>query len=99
MSPSADFPLGCEIQRHPELAPRAAAITYSEGSQKLVLDYSGNLKGLQRGMPLQQALSLYGEMDILQADMPHYWSSFNSILDLLETKSPLVEGLQLEKYI
>jgi DNA polymerase-4 len=89
------FPLMCEIQRHPELAGRAAAITFAEGSQKLILDYAPELKGLQRGMLLQQALSLYGEIEILQADMPHYWGVFNGILDALELKSPLVEGLEL----
>jgi DNA polymerase-4 len=89
------FPLKFEIQRHPELAGRAAAITFAEGSQKLILDYAPELKGLQRGMSSQQAISMYGEMEILQADMPHYWSVFNGILDALELKSPLVEGLEL----
>ena len=88
------FPLSCEVQRHPELAGRAAAVVFSEGSQKLILDYASELQGLQQGMPLQQALSLYSEMEILQADMQHYWSVFNCILDALELKSPLVEGLE-----
>ena len=86
----AHFPLRCEVR---ESCP--AIITYSAGSQKLVLDYSPELDGLQPDMPLQQALSRHGEVELIQADIPRYWSVFNEILDSLETKSPLVEGLEL----
>jgi DNA polymerase IV len=89
------FPLRCETRRHHSLAGHPSAVTYSEGSQKLMLDYVPELKNLRRGMPLQQALSLYGGMEILHADMSHYWESFNGILDALELKSPLVEGIEL----
>ena len=85
----------CEIKRHPELAGHAAAITFSEGSQKLILDYSPGLKGLQRDMPIQQAISMYGELGLIQGDVPHYWAVFNELLDALELKSPLVEGSEL----
>jgi hypothetical protein len=47
-------------------------------------------------MPLQQALSLYGEAELIQADIPYYWDVFNETLDLMEEKSPLVEGSDLE---
>jgi len=47
------------------------------GSQKLVLDYSPQLEGLQPDMPLQQALSRHGEIELIQADIPYYWSAFN----------------------
>jgi DNA polymerase-4/protein ImuB len=89
------FPLKCEILRHPDLAGRPAIVTCTEGSQKLVLDYSPELDGLQRDMSLQQALSLHGSAKLVQADIPHYWSVFNDILDSLEEKSPLVEGFDL----
>ena len=89
------FPLRCEILRHPELDGRPVAITLSEGSQKLVLDYSPELKGLQRDMPIQQAISMYGEIELIHAEVPHYWAVFNEILDALELKSPLVEGVEL----
>ncbi len=89
------FPLSCEIRRHPHLTGHDVAIVFADGSQKLILDYASELKGLQRNMTLQQALCLYGGMEILQADMQHYWSVFNSILDALELKSPLVEGIEL----
>ena len=89
------FPLSCEVRRHPDLAGRPVIVIYTAGSQKLVLDYSPELDGLQRDMPLQQALSRHGQVTLLQADIPYYWSIFNELLDLLETKSPLVEGFDL----
>lgn len=87
-----NFPLHCEMLRRPELIGRPAVLTYSVGSQKLVLDHSPELKGLERDMPLQQALSRERELAILQADMNHYWGIFDVILDDLERVSPLVEG-------
>lgn len=88
------FPFKCELLRHPDLQ-RSAVVTYAVGSQKLVLDYSPELQGLQRDMLLQQALSLHGEIELIHADVPHYWSVFNEILNALETRSPLVEGSDL----
>jgi DNA polymerase-4/protein ImuB len=72
-------------------------VTYAAGSQKLVLDYSHELRGLQVHMPIQQAISLYGAIDVIHADVPHYWSVFDDILDALEQKSPMVEGIDLGK--
>jgi DNA polymerase-4/protein ImuB len=48
-------------------------------------------------MSLQQALSLYSQVELILADLPHYRFAFNKILDWLETKSPLVEGADLGK--
>jgi len=90
-----NFPLRCEALRNTALKGRSALVTYTVGSQKLVLDYSPELEGLQRDMPLQQALSRYGEVELLQADIPYYWSAFNEVLDTLEEISPLVEGPDL----
>jgi DNA polymerase-4 len=89
------FPLRCETLRHPEIKSDSTVVLQSKdtaGSQKLVLDFSPELTGLQQNMPLQQALSMYAEIELLQADIPYYQSSFDEILDLLEEKSPLVEG-------
>ncbi len=88
------FPLMCEVRRNPAVKGRPAVVTYTEGSQKLVLDYSPGLAGLQRDMHLQAALARHGEVELLQADMPHYRSTWNGILDTLELKSPLVEGAE-----
>jgi DNA polymerase-4/protein ImuB len=73
---------------------RAVVVTRAVGSQRLVLDYSPGLDGLERDMPLQQALSLNGEMEVLHADVQHYRQVFDGILDALELKSPLVEGIE-----
>jgi DNA polymerase-4 len=89
------FPLNCEVLRHPELNGRVAVITRAVGSQRLVLDYSPELEGITRDMPLQQALSLHGDIEVIHADVPHYWSVFTKVLDALELKSPLVEGTDL----
>jgi len=89
------FPLRCEVRRQTEIKADSAVITYNVGSQKLVLDYSYELEGLQQEMSLQQALSRHGEVALIQADIPYYWSAFNEILDALEKKSPLVEGSEL----
>lgn len=92
------FPLRCEYLRHPEISGRKTILTRSgpaaEG-HKLVLDYSPELDRIQPDMPLQQALSYHGEAEIVQADVPYYWSEFNILLDKLEQKSPLVEGIEL----
>jgi DNA polymerase-4 len=89
------FAISCEKSKNPSLAERHVIITSASGSQKLVLDYSPELDGLQRDMPLQQALSLHGDAQIVHADIPHYRSVFDGILDSLEKVSPLVEGSDL----
>jgi len=86
------FPLACEVRRNPAIKGCPTILTYTPGSQKLVLDYYPEIEGLQRDMPLQQALSRHNEVKLLQADTPYYRSVFNDILDALEQKSPLVEG-------
>jgi DNA polymerase-4 len=88
------FPLRCEMLEKPEIGDRPAVVTRSEGSQKLVLDYSPGLEGLQAGMTLQQALARCGEARLLHADLPRYRSVFEEILDALEERSPLVEGAE-----
>ncbi|MFC1976937.1 hypothetical protein ACFLWS_01520 [Chloroflexota bacterium] len=89
------FPWRCEVLRQTAFEGQPAMITYSSGSQKLVLDYSSGLDGLQRDMPLQQALARHGEAELLSVDMPYYRSVFAELLDALEGVSPLVEGSEL----
>lgn len=89
------FPWLCEMLRQPELNGRQVVITHASGSQKLVLDYSPDLDGLSHDMPLQQALSRHGQVELLPADTPFYRSVFNELLDALEEVSPLVEGAEL----
>jgi DNA polymerase-4 len=89
------FPWRCEVQRNPNIAARAAIVIQSKdatSSQKLVLDWSPGLAGLAHDMPLQQALARHDDVEIIQADIPHYRTVFSQILDALEQVSPLVEG-------
>jgi DNA polymerase-4/protein ImuB len=87
-----NFPLRCEILRNPEINGCPAMITYGDSSQKLVLDYAPGLERLQEDMPVQQALSIHDKAELIPADIPYYWSTFNKILDEMEKISPLVEG-------
>ena len=89
------FPMRCEILRHPDINKCLTVITCGDGSQKLVLDYSPGLEGLQQGTPIQQALARHDRVELTQADIPYYWSTFNKILDEMEGISPLVEGSEL----
>ena len=89
------FPLRCEILRNPGIDTRQVIIIYGTGSKKLALDYSPELEELQRDMTVQEGLARYDKAELIQADMPYYWSTFNKILDGLDEKSPLVEGLEL----
>jgi DNA polymerase-4/protein ImuB len=89
------FPWRCEVRRHPALEGRPAIVLQlkdTEGSQKLVTDFSPDLEGLRPDMSLQEALARHGEVELFHADIPYYQSVFNEILDALEQKSPLVEG-------
>ena len=89
------FSLLSEALREPDVRHRPTIVTRSCGSQKLVLDYSPGLDGLQQDMPLQQALSRHGQAELLSADMPYYRSVFTELLDAMEGVSPLVEGSEL----
>ena len=89
------FAISCEKLKNRDLAERPVIVTSAAGSQKLVLDYSPELNVLQRNMPLQQALSLHGDAEIVHADIPHYRSLFEGILESLEKVSPVVEGSDL----
>jgi DNA polymerase-4 len=89
------FPWRCELQRRPDIAGRPAIVTYTEGSQRLVLEHSPDLEGLQPDMLLPPALARYGDAVLIQADMPYYRSVWIKILDELENISPLVEDAEL----
>lgn len=89
------FAWRCEARRNPALEGRAAIVIQSKdpaSSQKLVVDWSPELEGLTRDMPLQQALARHDSADLIPADLPYYRSVFKEILDGLEQVSPLVEG-------
>ncbi len=84
----------CEVLRNRDLEGREVVITRASGSQKAVMDHSPDMDDLETGMTLQQALSRHGQAVLLHADVHHYRTVFNGILDGLETVSPLVEGAE-----
>lgn len=86
------FYFQCEAVRRPALKGRPVFVVYAAGSQKLVLDHSPGLEGVQAEMPLQEALCKYGEAELIPADVPYYASVFDQVQDALEEKSPMVEG-------
>ncbi len=88
------FPLRCEMQRG-RAAQGPAVVTAAEGSQRIVLDFFPEMPGLASGMGLQEALAVQGDLEVIHANLPRYWSVFNGILDALELRSPLVEGAEL----
>jgi DNA polymerase IV len=89
-----NFSLRCETSRNPQIKGYRLVVVREIGSQKLVLDYSPEMTDLQPGMELQQALSRHDDICIIQADIPYYRHIYNNILDLLETKSPIIEGTE-----
>lgn len=89
------FPYQCELLRGSTPRDCPALIAGITGSQKLVLDCSPQLEGLQSGMPLQEALSRHKDVRVVPADLSHYRSIFSRVLDGLEKKSPLVEESDL----
>ncbi len=86
------FLLRCEVRKNPAIEGRPVVITDNTGSRPLVLDYSPELQGLSCGMPLQEALALHHEVELVTGDLPRYRSCWNELLDRLEEVSPLVEG-------
>jgi DNA polymerase-4 len=89
------FPLRCEILRNHDIRDDHVLIIYGTGSKKLVLDYSAEIEGIQKDMSLQQALARHDKVELVQADLPYYRSTFNKILNGLEEVSPLVEDSDL----
>jgi len=86
------FCLKCETLRNPQPAGCLPVITCTPVSQKLVLDYSPELKNIYRGMPVQQALALNRNIKIIDGDLPYYRNVFDDLLNALELISPQVEG-------
>ncbi len=89
------FALRQEAMRNPGLKSIPSIIYCSHGSKQYVLDYSPQLQGVHRNMPLQEALSRARSANLIEADMPHYEQAFERVLDSLEGRSPIVEPAEL----
>ena len=85
------MPLKAEIQRRPELGQRPALVVRTQGSHRVVADFSPGLAGVRPGMPLQKAANFARSATLLESDDVHYQAQFDNILDVLAERSPVVE--------
>ena len=93
------LPIKAELRRRPDLLGRPAIITQGAGSRpgssQVVLDRSPEARGVVGGMPLQEAMSRCKGATLLEADGPYYQGTFDTVVDLLAQRSPLVERGEL----
>jgi DNA polymerase-4/protein ImuB len=89
------LPIKVELKRYPELVGKPALIMKELGSQRLVLDYSAQARGIVPGMPVQQAVAVCKDVMLLESDESHYQAAFDDMLDALEQRGPLVEASDL----
>ena len=72
-----------ELRRRPCLKKRPIVIVDRSGARPVVADFMPDGSGMRQGMPLEQAMSLYGGTRVLEADDPHYREVFDRV-----TRSP-----------
>ena len=89
------LPVKAELIRYPELRGKPVVVTESYGSKQLVLDSSAQAVGVASGMSLQEAMSRCKDAALLQADTSHYQLVFDSLIEALESRSPIVEKGEL----
>ena len=84
-----------ELLRQPTLKGKTVLIVEQSGTRKTVIDRSPSVNEIEVGMPLEKALSLRPDAALIEADMPLYRERWNSVLDSLEQRSPVVEDVGL----
>ena len=84
-----------ELLRQPVLKGKTVLIVEQSGTRKTVIDRSPSVNEIEVGMPLEKALSLRPDAALIEADMPLYRERWNSVLDSLEQRSPVVEDVGL----
>ncbi|MBI2934257.1 MAG: hypothetical protein HYY29_01680 [Chloroflexi bacterium] len=91
-----DFPLQVEWERLPVLRDREVIVVFSPAPAKQeVLDFTPGMRGVQVGMPLQEALSHSKGAVLVEADMPRYFEAFECVLKALEQCGPAIEAAEL----
>ena len=83
-----------EMRRCPHLSRRPIIIVDRSRGRPLVTDFLPEGSGVIQGMPLGQAMSLYGGT-ALEADDPHYREVFDRVLAALQGVSDRVEAAEL----
>ena len=84
-----------ELLRQPALKGKTVLIVEQSGTRKTVIDRSPSVNEIEVGMPLEKALILRPDAALIEADMPLYRERWNSVLDSLEQRSPVVEDVGL----
>ena len=84
-----------ELLRQPALKGKTVLIVEQSGTRKTVIDRSPSVNEIEVGMPLEKALTLRPDAVLIEADMPLYRERWNSVLDSLEQRSPVVEDVGL----
>ena len=84
-----------ELRRRPCLKKRPIVIVDRSGARPVVADFMPDGSGMRQGMPLEQAMSLYGGTRVLEADEPHYQEVFDGVLAALHGVSDRVEAAEL----
>jgi hypothetical protein len=89
------LPAKAEHRRNVELVGKPFIVTQGRGPEQAVLDYSHEVRGVVAEMPLQEALSRCNGVRLVQADEPYYQSVFDSMVEALLQRSPVVEKGEL----
>jgi nucleotidyltransferase/DNA polymerase involved in DNA repair len=94
------FLFKAEVLRVPLLQKQSIIIYRSIGTNNYVADYSPNLRHIQVGMPIREALALASTARTLEADFPYYIDTCHQILVKLLERSPSIENSGLgETYV
>ena len=86
------FAIQVELRRRPQLAGRPLVLATR---QRTVLDASPLAKGLQPGMPLEEAMGRCKEAVVVEADPESYRQAWSDVLDSLEERSIALEDTAL----
>ena len=84
-----------EMRQHPNLKDRPAVIVECSGGISLVVDSTPYASGISPGMTLEEALSIWPEALVIEADESNYRREFAQALASLQGISDRVEGSEL----
>ena len=83
------------MRRHPDLKSTPAVIMGRSKGRSMVVDSTPYTSSVAPGMTLEEALSIWPETLVLEADEPHYRRVFAQVLASLQGISDWVEGAEL----
>ena len=86
------FAIQVELRCRPELASRPLVLATR---QRTVLDASPSAKGLQPGMPLEEAMGRCKGAVVVESDMESYRQAWSDVLDSLEERCIALEDTAL----